>query len=135
MEGIEKVLSNLQNIKTKIDNAIYKVVVETSLQVEADVKKSMKGGASGKYHSSPGEPPYVQTGNLRDNVVIELPKLIQGQEITGKVGVRDSVRYAPALEFGYPGRNLEERPFLRPALARNMSKFKDNLKDAVASIK
>ena len=149
MEGIEKVLANLQNIKSKIDSAVLRVVTETTLQVEADAKKSMKSGEGGLYHSAPGEPPYVQTGVLRDNVTDELPKLIAGQEIVGKVGVRDLVDYAPGLEFGAPahtisnafgrGKDIEHpgnlpRPFLRPALAANMSKFKENMKSAIASI-
>lgn len=146
---MEKLISNIKNIQDKIDLAILRIVNETTLQVEKDAKGSMKGGAGGKRHSAPGEPPYVQSGNLRRNVTSELANLIKGVEIKGKVGVRSMVGYGVAMEFGAPPHSISRafgregsvrhpgnlpRPFLRPALAKNMIKFKYKLERAIAEV-
>ena len=138
LTGAEKLLDNLKSIADKIDEKIFEVVRKTTIDVNATAKKSMNmGGKSGGIitHSKPGEPPFVQTGTLRSNVVYDVPSLQKGKEIIGKVGVRDIVPYARALEYGYNARNLKARPYLRPALAKHTPEFEKNIKDAVGSVK
>lgn len=138
VSGIESLIEKLKSAKDKMDEKIFEVVKNTTLKVEATAKKSMQtGGISGgvRTHSRPGEPPFVQTGTLRSNVVSELPVLVKGKEITGKVGVRDIVPYARALEYGYTPRNLKERSFLRPALLKNKPAFENEIKSAIGSVK
>jgi phage gpG-like protein len=60
----------------------------------------------GKMPSRPGEPPHVQTGNLRRMIAFEVRGLI------GRVGT--NVPYARILELG--GRTMAARPWLRRAL-------------------
>ena len=62
--------------------------------------------------SAPGEPPASDTGTLaRSFNIIPNPGLL-------RVVVNNNAAYAAALEYGT--RKMEPRPFLRPALARNI---------------
>ena len=69
--------------------------------------------------SAPGQPPAVVTGTLGSSIHWQ-PTNATGQFASGKDAVAWSLRveaeYGAALEFGVPERNLEPRPFLRPAL-------------------
>ena len=68
--------------------------------------------------SLPGEPPKIVTGHLRNTIYHRTDK--QGTNVDVYVGANAS--YARDLEFGQPSIRLQERPFLRPALAENRSK-------------
>lgn len=72
-----------------------------------------------KYHwsSEIGQPPSVDTGNLKDNVfhrVVKSPSNIKLQ-----IGISlKKVIYARAMEFGLPQKKVAPRPWLRPAFQR-----------------
>jgi len=99
------------------------------LLLESDIKRSMKKGGRtptgkaerkmakvGTYHSAPGEVPRVQTGRLRASITSELhPRLP-----IGRVGT--NVVYSKWLELGT--RKMAARPYLRPALQRNINRFR-----------
>jgi len=82
--------------------------------------------------SKPGEPPHVDTGRLRASISYRTSdgrkqgpganKLPEAEATTPTlVGVVGSVlEYAAPLEIGAPSRNLAARPYLRPALERNL---------------
>lgn len=95
------------------------------LLVEREAKLSMKTGGKDSegrtvQHSSPFEPPYVQTGNLRASITHAqtwergIPVVI--------VGPTAEAWYGRILEFG--GKRILPRPFMRPALRRSRKKFK-----------
>jgi hypothetical protein len=82
-------------------------------------------------HSAPGEPPFMQSGNLSENIRVERA-VSDGNIVRGRFGVRDNIPYARRLELGYYGvdslgRNYSQapRPFLRPALLRNREHIKE----------
>jgi hypothetical protein len=67
--------------------------------------------------SAPGEPPAADTGNLRRNVTIAKPTMINEENAVGwRIGV--AVKYARALEFGYPKRRLLPRPYAIPSIEK-----------------
>lgn len=72
-----------------------------------------RGATSGKNHEpgAPGEPPnadsHVLDRSITANVVAPL-----------KAEFSADAPYAAAQEFGSPGQNLPERPFMRPAAER-----------------
>jgi len=73
-----------------------------------------------KSHSKPGQPPFVQTGMLRQSITFEIVKdgAFNKRLIFGvRKGTADN--YARALELG-SGR-MAPRPFLRPTLTRNLT--------------
>lgn len=92
--------------------------------------------------SKPGEPPHVDTGRLRASISYRIsdgrkdgPKAsklpdseAQTPTMVGVVGT--DVEYAAALELGAPSRNLAARPYLRPALERNLPYIKRLFKTA-----
>ena len=73
--------------------------------------------------SAPGDPPAVDTGNLRGSITFERVTKPLGANVTGgaprittarRVGT--NVEYGPYLEFGTP--RVAARPFLEPAVRK-----------------
>lgn len=65
--------------------------------------------------SAPGDPPTVNTGNLRRTIQIARPKRVRKGTAAGwQIGI--SAIYARALEYGY--KRLLPRPYVAPVLAR-----------------
>jgi len=65
--------------------------------------------------SAPGEIPHVQTGSLKRSIARE--------QIAGEERVGTNLKYGRYLELGT--RDIEPRPFLRPALMKNRKKILD----------
>lgn len=84
---------------------------------------SEDGTAHYKAHqrSAPGEAPAVDTSTLVNAVDVD-----QMEWHTAIVHTGDN-EYAAPLEFGAPSRNLEPRPFMRPAFEREFPNFKQNV--------
>jgi hypothetical protein len=81
-----------------------------------------EGYAKRSFGASPSEspnPPGVITGHLRRSVVGGVEKV--SNNYIGYLG--SNVKYARALEEGVPERSLDERPFIRPALEKNLDSF------------
>lgn len=133
---------------------VKKAMTVAALVVESAAKKSMGKGASkfntggdtkskrGKksFHrpSAPGFPPAVDTGILRASIshkVTEKGGNVQGfvgsdtAKIKAKAEAGTDVEYGFYLEVGT--RNMEARPWLRPALRKSEKRIKQILKDAV----
>ena len=76
-------------------------------------KKSMRG----KVHSAPGQPPFVQTGMLRQSINFAIGR--SGRHPRLYIGVVEGTadNYARELELGRP--HMAPRPFLIPTLRHN----------------
>jgi hypothetical protein len=133
-------IPKLNAVKARIDNLVkdrqnplFQAIVETTIDVHKDVKESLSKKGTGvtrklyqpnRIHtaSSPNNPPATDQGFLKKEVRYRTKvKEFYGVVISG-------ANYSRALEFGYPPNNLEERPFLRPALEKNFDKFKNRVK-------
>lgn len=81
------------------------------------------GGGARHVPSAPGEPPAVDTGNLRSSVLWELDNgtssLSPGTgagATTARIGVPEHAIYGLYLEVGSEKTNLEARPWMVPAV-------------------
>lgn len=86
------------------------------------------------YHraSSPGDPPAADTGNLRRNVTVARPQIINEKDKIGWfLGI--GVVYARALEYGYPKRRLLPRPYVMPSIEKVRQEAPAMLKKALES--
>ena len=94
--------------------------------LEGDIKKSMartrrdfsvsrRRGVHFHHPSLVGSPPAPDTGILISSINHEIE--VDASGISGFVGVESGVEYGLYLELGTI--NMQPRPFLRPALARN----------------
>lgn len=106
--------------------------------VKAAAKKTKSGkfgkGSKTKIHiaSKPGDPPNMDTGNLWRNI-----RVSTGHNILGRgyfALVRAATPYATRLEYG--GRDkrgvyIAPRPFMRPALKRNVGQIQGMIKAAI----
>ena len=104
----------LKGFPDKFKEQYRKGLVKSVLYAEAFAKKSF-----GRSPSSPFNPPGVISGHLRRSVQGGVEK--RGDDFIGYLG--SNVKYARPLELGYEPRNLQERPFIRPALENNIDKF------------
>jgi phage gpG-like protein len=70
------------------------------------------------------------TGALASSVVGN-PSAEKAQIVAGSA----AVPYAGVQEYGWPGRNIEAQPYLRPAVFNNMGyiveKYNDNISNAI----
>lgn len=74
---------------------------------------------SAGYHraSAPGEPPAANTGNLRRNVTLAKPQVLNEKDKIGWfLGI--GVKYGRALEYGYAKRKLLPRPYVMPSIEK-----------------
>lgn len=76
--------------------------------------------------SAPGEPPASDTGELVNSIKTEYDEA----KLSGTVVVRSP--HGPHLEYGT--RNMEPRPFLRPALANRRKASADIIKQELAKV-
>lgn len=75
--------------------------------------------------SAPDESPAPDTGHLKQSIVYEIRRKEDGK-IVGYIG--SNLPYARALEFGYAPHKLEPRPYLRPALIKELQAILDTFK-------
>lgn len=109
-----------KKVVKQIELEINSRLMESAVLVKETAKKSMPlnllPGISLTPRSKPGDPPYVQTQKLYKSIAIEK----QPERMAVKIGT--NVKYGKYLELGT--RKMRWRPWLVPALARNMSKIK-----------
>lgn len=118
-------IKNLNSISNSIDKAIERAVEEAANEVRNNAIRSIvRDRSSGRVYkrgdvthiaSKPGDSPNTDTGNLASKISVEYKKG------SGVAHIGTSVEYGLHLEFGT--RNMEQRPWLRPAL----QKVNDNL--------
>ncbi len=102
----------------RVANAQRVGVLKACIFLQGDITKHF---TQGQPPSAPGEIPHIFKGLLFKSIGYE----IRGSGKIGLVGTgiggKDSVGYAMWLEFGTG--KMAERPYLRPALARNREKL------------
>ena len=96
-----------KGLEQAVTEACKPVLEEVGEVIQEEAIRSMEEG--GGKPSQKGTPPNIQTGNLRDNIAVEVEKT----EV--KIGMTVDAIYGNYHELG-------DRPFLRPAL---MSKHKE----------
>jgi len=103
---------SVRHIKEKISTGGS--VTEARYNIKTNKVRRVKVGV---IHSKPWEPPYVQTGHLRNSIGYEVAGKQRGfykRRIgTGIKGGNDT-SYAICLEFGT--RNMLPRPYMRPSM-------------------
>lgn len=131
-----RVQDRSQEFFEKASTAVERLIHKTAFRVAIRAAKSMKHDSTsvavknrddrGKFEkqtsrklrkgernsSKPGEPPGVITGTLRASLDVES---FRDGSNTFVARAGSNLEYARALELGSPSRNLEARPYLRPA--------------------
>ena len=93
-------------------------MIDISLEIyKKDFKKSR--GPKGGLH--------VITGSLRRSIESGID--IRGNNIVGWLG--SDLIYAPTHEFGYPPRNIPQRPFIEPGITENIEQIKNIIQNSI----
>lgn len=109
-----------------LDRAAERAQTKTAMMMQREVRESMRslgprvGGS--RPHAAPGEPPAVQTGNLRRSIAWDV--VGHGLSATARVGVPGGT------EEGTYGALLElkrNHPFLKPVIIGKSKVARDNL--------
>ena len=121
---------NLDQVKDRVKKATISPLKKCGALVEARMKKKLSKGGKKKAPtklgdkkaefitepSKAGEPPHLQTGNLRSSI-----QSAETPDGTVVVGPTTSAWYGQIHEFG--GANHPARPFARPSLAECSAEF------------
>ena len=134
--GDKEVIAKLKGKGDKVADAIADAIKRGAILVEGDCKKSMRGTGTPHTPSEPGQPPAVMTGKLRASITHEVKKGLGG-DIEARVGIRggtepDTKNYGLYLEFGTS--KMRKRPYLKPALNKNLQTITNLLKRAVKAV-
>lgn len=129
--GGDKHIARLRRIRgPRAVRAVSQAMFATAQDIAIDASVSITTGAvSGKNHvpSPPGEPPNADSHVLAQS--------IQGIA-TGplKAETEATAPYAAAQELGSASQNLPERPYLRPAAAKNRPNALKRATDAINGV-
>lgn len=134
--GDKEIIAKLKGKADKVADNILDAVKKGAILVEGDCKKSMRGTGTPHIPSRPGEPPAVMTGKLRASITHEVKKGLGG-DIEARVGIKggtepDTKNYGLFLEFGTS--KMAKRPYLKPALNKNLQAITNLLKRAVKGV-
>lgn len=101
-------------------------VAQGGLIIEAEAKRLLGLKGPG-VRSLPGEPPAVQTGNLRRSMATSVEE--RGNVIAAQIGPQAD--YGAHLELGTA--TVAPRPFLRPALDEKAAEATKAIRDSIAN--
>ena len=151
-DGFREMMIRFSSLPTDVGVEVRKAVNQGALMVHADAVRSIRSPSGGRVYvrrkarrgkrgfgrgsrtgihiaSKPGDAPNTDTGNLINNIRVSR---VKGNTRKGySVYVRAVTPYAKRLEFG--DSELEARPFMRPALAKNAPKIEELIFNAVRS--
>jgi HK97 gp10 family phage protein len=127
-----KIVSRIPEAKAKIKDEAFQRMVKAVNAVRNETLVTLSGNRSGRIYrvpgtmktytaSSPGEPPAVATGQLRQSVRTQVDN--SSSMVIGYVG--STLIYAPCLEFGT--KKMSPRPWLKPSFEKSEPKLKDIL--------
>jgi HK97 gp10 family phage protein len=127
-----KIVSRIPEAKAKIKDEAFQRMVKAVNAVRNETLVTLSGNRSGRTYfvpgtmktytaSSPGEPPAVATGQLRQSIKTSIEQV--GLNIIGYIG--SGIVYAPCLEFGT--KKMSPRPWLKPSFEKSEPKLKDIL--------
>jgi len=143
LRGVESLNRKLQKYPGIVMQELQQGIAGSALLVQNDMRRSIQKGPStgrtykrtkdGKFHraSAPGEAPATDSGRLVSHVNF----ILAAEGLLASIGIHDvsNIVYAARLEFG--GRDkrgiyIAPRPYIRPALDRNVKAIILRLKKA-----
>lgn len=122
-----------QKVFTLATQANVDAMRKAALMVERDTKRSFSKIGSGRVYkkgkkihiaSAPGQPPAIDTGNLRASIQNKVG--VRGLNVIGEVG--SDMPYSLYLELGT--RTMAKRPYLMPAVRKDKHKITNIFKRA-----
>lgn len=133
----------LSKVAPQVEHSLVNTIKLCCKKVQDDIQYSMahtKRDMSKTYYtnnktkahhpSMPGNPPAVDTGNLRNSIRYEVHD--EGKEVYGIVGsTQKDPDYAVYTEYGTT--KMAPRPWLRPAMKKNNEWIRKSIANAVAS--
>lgn len=115
MTKIIGVVKHNFNAKT-VANAYRKenkdMVNDVATATQKLLKRVLSTGDGRTNPSKPGRPPRVRTGTLRRSWTTKSNRIARNWKGGYRLTLGSNVKYARALEYGYPPRNLKPRPYV-----------------------
>lgn len=131
MKGIPLLSKGLRLISKRASKANINATLEASKSILEDAKASMRGPKSGRVYgthqaSAPGESPAIDTAELYESGKVVVDKISRTQAVADVVFDADHAKY---MEFGTI--DIEPRPYLGPAFAKNKKGIKQSYAEAI----
>ena len=115
---VTKIVNHMHKVREAAEKAARRAFAKSAYRIMQDAKASVERSATA---SAPGEPPHTRRGQLKRAIRYDATKdgAVIGP-LASMVGVS-----AEAHEFGgsFRGSTFPERPFMGPALERDLDKF------------
>ena len=144
--GLKAFSERLGEVASDVAKEVRKAINQGALMVKTDAIKSIKKISAGRVYrrgtskkktkthiaSKPGDAPNVDTGNLWRNIRVSTGKQIMARGYYAEV--KAVTPYAVRLEFGgadKKGRYIKPRPYMGPAMEKNVDKIQALLKSAL----
>ncbi len=133
----------LSKVAPQVEHSLTNTIKLCCEKVRSDIQYSMahterntdvsyytNNKTKAHHPSMPGNPPAVDTGNLRNSIRYEVHP--EGKEVYGIVGsTQKDPDYAVFTEYGT--NKMAPRPWLRPAMIKNNDWIRKSIANAVAS--
>ena len=129
-ERASTITANMEGAIKRCGEKIRSDIQYDMAHTPLDMSKSYYTENKTKAHhpSLPGNPPAVDSGNLRESIRYEVYR--NGQEVYGIVGsTQKDADYAVYTEYGTS--KMAPRPWLRPAMRKNSEFIKRTISKAV----
>ncbi len=135
--GLTQLQDKIKKFPVRTNQGTELAMKAFTLKCKNDVQKELNTSGEGRKRgknpkqgvpSSPGEPPHLQSGHLKQSVYQQVKN--DGKKVTGIVG--NNAEYAAFLEFGTS--KMQPRPYLRPVVEKNVSYFENTLKGVLTQI-
>lgn len=138
-EYLAKTIPSLQENLAKTIKLCCKKVQDDIQYSMSHTQRNMSksyytNNSSVPHHPSlPGNPPAVDTGNLRQSIRYEVINEGEGKSVYGIVGSTQSdPNYAVWMEYGTSDGKIAKRPWLRPAMIKNNDWIRKSIANSVA---
>ena len=107
-------------LQGRLEAVAVRALNRTAFRVMTDARESIQ---ITRTPSRPGQPPHSRRGRLPQSIAFA----VEDDQLTAFIGPRYSKvnRIGETMEFGgmFRGRNSAARPFMRPAMERNLDFF------------
>ena len=141
IQTIVKYADHTERVAKEARKAVYRNVGHAAASIRKEAIESIE---SGDGPSAPGTPPHTHTRKVSKSGKVskgQLPRAIvydnDKESDTAVIGPRESVvgTSGEAHEFGgdYKGQDFPERPFMGPALDKNIDRFASSFAGSIGS--
>ena len=115
---VTKLVNDFERVRREADRAARNVFAKAAFRIFRDAQASIERSST---PSAPGSPPHTKRGQLKRSIRYDATK--DGAIIGPKASMVGTSGEAHEFGGSYRGGSFPERPYMGPALSRELDKF------------